>query len=41
MPKQSTYYEQTNIDYTLKLLEVLKKLPACSKDYFRAIEIKS
>lgn len=41
MSKQSTYYEQTNIDYTLKLREVLKTLPAFAKDYFRAIEIKT
>ena len=33
-----TYYEQTYIDNTLRLREVLKTLPAFVKDFFRAIE---
>lgn len=33
-----TYYEQTYIDYTLRLREILKTLPPFAKDYFRAIE---
>ena len=33
-----TYYEQTYIDNTLRLREVLKTLPSFVKDYFRAIE---
>ena len=38
MPKQITYHEQTNIDYTLRLREILKTLPPFARDYFRAIE---
>lgn len=38
MAKQITYHEQTNIDYTLRLREILKSLPPFAKDYFRAIE---
>ena len=33
-----TYYEQLYIDNTLRLREILKTLPPCVKDYFRAIE---
>ena len=33
-----TYYEQSYIDNTLRLREVLKTLPSFVKDYFRAIE---
>ena len=33
-----TYYEQSYIDNTLRLREVLKTLPPFVKDYFRAIE---
>ncbi len=41
MAQSRTFYEQTNIDYTLKLREVLKTLPPFAKDYFRAIEMKT
>ena len=37
MDKKITYHEQTDIDNTLKLREVLKTLPPFCKDYFRAI----
>lgn len=37
MEKKVTYHEQTDIDNTLKLREVLKTLPPFCKDYFRAI----
>ena len=33
-----TYHEQTNVNNTLKLREILKTLPPFAKDYFRAIE---
>lgn len=33
-----TYHEQTYIDNTLRLREILKTLPSFAKDYFRAIE---
>ena len=33
-----TYYEQSYIDNTLRLREVLKELPPFARDYFRAIE---
>ena len=33
-----TYHEQLNIDYTLRLREILNTLPPFAKDYFRAIE---
>ena len=33
-----TYYEQSYIDNTLRLREVLKELPPFVRDYFRAIE---
>lgn len=39
--KERTYHEQTNIDYTLRLRELLKTLPPFVKDYFRAIEYTS
>lgn len=38
MSKQRTYHEQTTIDYTLRLREILKSLPPFTHDYFRAIE---
>mgnify|MGYP003289396043 CR=1 FL=1 len=33
-----TYHEQTFIDDTLRLREILTTLPAFAKDYFRAME---
>ena len=33
-----TYYEQTYIDNTLRLREILQTLPPFAKDYFRAVE---
>lgn len=36
-----SYHEQTQIDQTLRLREVLKTLPPFAKDYFRAIEPRS
>lgn len=36
--KRITYHEQTDMDNTLKLREVLKTLPPFCKDYFRAVE---
>ena len=41
MAESKTYQEQTNIDYTLRLREILKTLPDFSKDFFRAIEPSS
>ncbi len=41
MPETRTYHEQTQIDQTLRLREVLKTLPPFAKDYFRAMEPKS
>ena len=38
MSKRITYHEQTDIDNTLKLREVLKSLPDFCRDYFRAVE---
>lgn len=38
MAKPRTYHEQTTIDYTLRLREILKTLPAFAQDFFRAIE---
>lgn len=38
MAKQRTYHEQTTIDYTLRLREILKTLPPFTHDFFRAIE---
>lgn len=36
--KNKTYHEQTEIDYTIRLREILKTLPPFAKDFFRAIE---
>ena len=36
--QSKTYHEQTYIDNTLRLREILKTLPAFAKDYFRAVE---
>ncbi len=36
-----TYHEQTYIDNTLRLREILKTMPPFARDYFRAIEPKS
>ena len=41
MSEPKTYHEQTKIDQTLRLREVLKTLPPFAKDYFRAIEPRS
>ncbi len=41
MAEPRTYHEQTQIDYTLRLREILKTLPPFAKDYFRAIEPRS
>lgn len=38
MAHEKSYHEQTNIDYTLRLREILKTMPPFAKDYFRAIE---
>ena len=38
MDKKITYHEQTDIQNTLRLREILKTLPAFAKDYFRAID---
>lgn len=38
MEKRTTYHEQTDIQNTLKLREVLNTLPAFARDYFRAID---
>lgn len=38
MSDTKTYHEQTVIDYTLRLREILKTLPPFAKDFFRAIE---
>lgn len=38
MPESKTYHEQTTIDYTLRLRELLRTLPPFTKDFFRAIE---
>ncbi|MCI9271519.1 MAG: tyrosine-type recombinase/integrase [Dorea sp.] len=38
MSYEKTYHEQTTIDYTLRLREILKTLPGFARDYFRAIE---
>ena len=37
-PKEKTFHEQTYIDNTLRLRDILKTLPPFVKDYFRAIE---
>ncbi len=39
--KQKTHQKQLNIDYTLRLREILSTLPVFCKDYFRAIEPNS
>lgn len=36
--ERKTYHEQTYIDNTLRLREILKTLPPFAKDYFRAVE---
>ena len=36
--KRTTYHEKITVDNTLKLRELLTRLPAFAKDYFRAIE---
>ena len=41
MAKPVTYHEQTYIDNTLRLREILKTLPPFAKDFFRAIEPSS
>ena len=41
MTDTRTYHEQTKIDQTIRLREVLKTLPSFARDYFRAIEPKS
>ena len=41
MSEPRTYHEQINIDYTLRLREILKSLPPFAKDFFRAIEPSS
>ena len=38
MDKKVTYHEQTDVDNTLRLRDVLKTLPPFCKDFFRAIE---
>ena len=38
MERKTTYKQQTDIDNTLKLREVLKTLPMFAKNYFRAID---
>ncbi|MDC7287914.1 tyrosine-type recombinase/integrase [Blautia schinkii] len=38
MDKKITYHEQTDIQNTLRLREVLKTLPPFCRDYFRAID---
>ncbi|MBQ8306185.1 MAG: tyrosine-type recombinase/integrase [Blautia sp.] len=38
MADRTTYHDQTNVENTLKLREVLKTLPDFARDYFRAID---
>lgn len=38
MEKRTTYHDQTDIENTLKLRELLKELPPFARDYFRASE---
>lgn len=38
MAEPKSYHEQTKINYTLRLREILKTLPPFAKDFFRAIE---
>lgn len=37
MEKRITYHEQTDVENTLKLREVLKTLPVFARDFFRAV----
>lgn len=41
MAELKSYHEQTQIDQTLRLREVLKTLPPFARDFFRAIEPRS
>ena len=41
MAQTKTYHEQTQIDQTLRLRDLLKTLPPFAKDFFRAIEPRS
>ena len=41
MAEPRTYHEQTKIDQTIRLREVLTTLPPFAKDFFRAIEPRS
>ncbi|WP_138263558.1 tyrosine-type recombinase/integrase [[Clostridium] hylemonae] len=41
MAESKSYHEQTQINQTLRLREVLKTLPPFARDYFRAMEPKS
>lgn len=41
MADTKSYHEQTQINQTIRLREVLKTLPPFAKDYFRAMEPKS
>lgn len=41
MADSKSYHEQTQINQTLRLREVLKTLPPFARDYFRALEPKS
>ena len=41
MEKKTTYHEQTSINNTVKLREVLATLPDFCRNYFRAMEPKS
>lgn len=41
MTESRSYHEQTQIEQTLRLREVLKTLPPFAKDFFRAIEPRS
>ena len=38
MDKKITYHEQTDVENTLRLRDVLKTLPPFCRDFFRAIE---
>jgi len=38
MEHRTTYHEQLTVDNTLKLRQLLKRLPPFAKDYFRAVE---
>ena len=37
MEKRTTYHEQTDMENTLQLREVLKTLPGMAGDFFRAV----